>query len=158
MQNFASAMKLNRRQVLSLGALLLGSPAFVSAKHNPGQGSLMLSAASDADDKHWVLGFTLTESGASEVFRSALPERAHHISVNQQFGFFVVVARRPGTWLSLGDLATGAIFHEFRVPADRHVFGHGVFAADGKRFYTTESDFEDQQGDSGRVVIWDVSG
>jgi uncharacterized protein len=150
-------MKLNRRQVLGLGALLLGSPAFVAAKHGPGQ-PLMLSAASDANDKHWVLGFTLTETGATEVFRSALPERAHHIPVNQQFGFFVVVARRPGTWLSLGDLATGTIFREFRVPADRHVFGHGIFAADGRQFYTTESDFEDQQGDNGRVVVWDVSG
>lgn len=151
-------MKFNRRQLLGLGALLLGSPAFVAAKQDGTNNPLMLSAASDADDKHWVLGFELTETGATEVFRSPVPERAHHISINQQFGFFVVVARRPGTWLSLGDLATGAIFREFRVPADRHVFGHGIFSADGNHFYTTESDFEDQQGDSGRIVVWDVTG
>jgi hypothetical protein len=151
-------MKLNRRQILGLGALLLGAPTFVAAKHKSGLAPLVLSAASDADDNHWVLGFTLTETGATQVFKSALPERAHHIAVNEQRGFFVVVARRPGTWLSLGDLATGVVFHEVRVPVDRHVFGHGVFVADGGRFYTTESDFEDQHGDSGRVVAWEVSG
>jgi hypothetical protein len=78
--------------------------------------------------------------------------------VNEQSGFFLVVARRPGTWLALGDLTTGEIFREINVPADRHVFGHGIFAADGKHFYTTESDFEDQVGDSGLIVVWEVSG
>ncbi|MES2626920.1 MAG: DUF1513 domain-containing protein [Pseudomonadota bacterium] len=151
-------MKFNRRQMLGLGVLLFGTPALVSAKQGAGQSPLFLSAASDADDKHWVTGFTFTEAGAVAVFKSALPERAHHIAVNQQQGFFVVVARRPGSWLSLGDLATGTIVREIRVPADRHVFGHGIFSADGKHFYTTESDFEDQQGDSGRVVVWEVSG
>ena len=151
-------MKMKRRQLLGLGALLLGSPAFVVAKQSPEQAPLLLSAASDADDKHWVLGFALTETGVTTVFKSALPQRAHHIAVNQQRGFFVVVARRPGTWLSLGDQVTGTLFREIHVPADRHVFGHGVFAADGNYFYTTESDFEDMQGDSGRVVVWEVSG
>jgi hypothetical protein len=151
-------MKLNRRHVLGLGTLLLSMPALVAAKHGAAETPLLLSAASDADDKHWVLGFTLTETGATAVFKSALPERAHHIAVNEQRGFFVVVARRPGTWLALGDLATGEIFRELQVPADRHVFGHGVFAADSKHFYTTESDFDDLQGDSGRLVVWDVSG
>ncbi len=151
-------MKLNRRQLLGMGAFLLGAPVFACAKQISGTIPLLLSAASDADDKHWVLGFEMTEAGATNVFKSALPGRAHHISVHEQRGLFVVVARRPGTWLALGDLATGSIFHEITVPANRHVFGHGIFAADGKNFYTTESDFEDQQGDSGRIVVWEVSG
>src|SRR5687768_10051506 len=117
-------MKLNRRQLLGLGTLLLGAPALVTAKQGAEQSPLFLSAASDADDKHWVLGFALTTTGVTTVFKSALPKRAHHIAVNQQRGFFVVVARRPGTWLSLGDLTTGTLFRDIHVPADRHLFGH----------------------------------
>ncbi len=151
-------MKMNRRQILGIGAFLLGAPTLIVAKQHKGQAPLLISAASDADDKHWVLGFTLTAIGVTTVFKSVLPQRAHHIAVHEQRGFFVVVARRPGTWLSLGDLETGALFREIHVPADRHLFGHGVFAADGKHFYTTESDFDDIEGDSGRVVAWEVSG
>src|SRR5690606_18792439 len=77
---------------------------------------------------------------------------------NAAHGFYLVVARRPGTWLLLGDLATGTLFAEIRVPADRHLFGHGVFTAAGERLYTTESAFDDLSGDSGRIAEWRVSG
>jgi uncharacterized protein len=148
---------LNRRQVLGLGALLLApmQATFAAAKQPP----LLISAASDGDDKHWVIGLRANAAGGLDTaFKHQLPARAHHVALNVERGFYVVVARRPGTWMMLGDLATGALHTEIHVPTDRHLFGHGVFAATHDLFYTTESDFEDMQGDSGRVVEWRVTG
>jgi hypothetical protein len=147
---------LNRRQVLGLGALLCApmQAVFAAANRQP----LLISAASDGDDKHWVIGLRANAAGGLDTaFKHQLPERAHHIALNVERGFYVVLARRPGTWMMLGDLATGALHTEIRVPADRHLFGHGVFASDDL-FYTTESDFEDMTGDSGRVTEWQVTG
>lgn len=147
---------LNRRQMLGLGALLCapGSLAFAGAARQP----LLLSAASDGAEQHWVIGMRVGSNGVETAFKHQLPERAHHIAINAERGLYVVVARRPGTWLMLGDLASGALHAELRVPADRHLFGHGVFSADTTLFYTTESAFADLTGDSGRIVEWRVSG
>lgn len=147
---------LNRRQLLGLGALWWapGHAAFAAA-----QQPLLISAASDRDDKQWVVGLRANAAGGLDtVFRHPVPERAHHIAVNAERGFYLVLARRPGTWMMLGDLATGTLHSELRVPADRHLFGHGVFAPDNAVFYTSESDFEDMTGDSGRIVEWRVTG
>lgn len=147
---------MNRRHVLGLGALLLAplQVALAGAKQQP----LLLSAASDGDDKHWVIGLRANAAGGLDTaFRQSLPERGHHIALNVERGFYIVLARRPGTWMLLGDLATGALHAELRVPADRHLFGHGVFAG-SDLFYTTESAFDDMTGDSGRIVEWNVVG
>ncbi len=147
----------NRRQMLGLGALLY-APGHVVFAGATQQQSLLLSAASDGDDKHWVIGLRAGDTTLDTVFKHQLPERAHHIAVNTARGFYVVLARRPGVWLMLGDLATGQLHTELRVPADRHIFGHGIFSADGNLFYTSESDFNDMVGDSGRIVEWRVTG
>lgn len=148
----------DRRQVLGLGALLLASASYVRAGAPQCAAPRFLSAASDADDCHWILGFSVADGLVHTEFKRELPERAHHVEVNQRRGFFVVVARRPGTWLQLGSLVDGSLTQAIQVPADRHLFGHGVFSADGGTFYTTESDFDDIRGDSGRIVAWRVEG
>jgi hypothetical protein len=148
---------LNRRQVLGLGALLCapGTLAFADvAQHGP----LLISAASDGDERHWVVGLRLREGTAVTVFKNQLPSRAHHVAVNAARGIYIVVARRPGTWMLLGDLASGRLHTELRVPEDRHLFGHGVFSAEHDLFYTTESNFDDMSGDSGLIVEWRVTG
>jgi uncharacterized protein len=146
----------NRRQILGLAALLGATPALgTDPAASP---ALLLSAASDTEDRHWVVGLQFGATSLETAFRQQLPERAHHIAVNAQRGFYIVLARRPGTWLQLGELSSGTLHSEIRVPADRHLFGHGVFSADGALFYTTESDFENLTGDSGLVVEWEVQG
>lgn len=146
---------LNRRQVLGLGAFLCapGSAVFANAER-----PLVISGASDSDDRHWVIGLRIGANGVETAFKHQLPERAHHIAIDRERGLYVVVARRPGTWMMLGDLASGALHTEIRVPADRHLFGHGVFSAGHDFFYTTESDFENMTGDNGLVVEWRVHG
>ncbi|MEY4640613.1 MAG: hypothetical protein RLZZ227_607 [Pseudomonadota bacterium] len=147
---------LNRRQVLGLGALLCAAGRGVFA--NAPESALFISAASDGDDRHWIIGLRRDGAGASTAFKHQLPARAHHVALNAARGFYIVVARRPGAWMMLGDLATGALHTELRVPANRHMFGHGIFSIDGDLFYTTESDFDNMSGDSGLVVEWRVSG
>ncbi|MDY6983760.1 MAG: DUF1513 domain-containing protein [Pseudomonadota bacterium] len=146
---------LNRRQVLGLGALLCAPGSVVFAN---GEQPLLISGASDGDDKHWVIGLRVADYGIETAFKHQLPARAHHIAIDNERGIYIVVARRPGTWMMLGDLATGALYSEIQVPADRHLFGHGVFSAEHDLFYTTESDFENMTGDSGLIVEWRVTG
>jgi uncharacterized protein len=147
-------MKIDRRQFLTLTSGLLGSPMLAVARNSDTQNSLFLSAASDGDDRHWVIGFS-TETGiAKQAFKHQLPARAHHIAVHEKLGVYLVIARRPGRYLWAGDLATGEHLTTINVPDDRHLYGHGVFSANGRNFYTTENAWQLINGDSGRVVTW----
>lgn len=150
-------MQLDRRQFITLTSGLLGSPLFAVARESAQGQALFLSAASDGDDKHWVVGFRQDRDSASEAFRHQLPSRAHHIAVHEDLGVYIVIARRPGSYLWVGDLGSGSKLAEFKVPADRHLYGHGVFNKAGNLFYTTESAFQLINGDSGRVVAWSLS-
>jgi len=118
---------------------------------------LYLSAASDAQNRHWVIGFSENELTVSEKFRHQLPARAHHIAVHKALGIYIVIARRPGNYLWVGDLATGSKLGEFTVPDDRHLYGHGVFTRDGSRFFTTENAWQMVNGDGGRIAVWSVT-
>lgn len=157
-------LQIQRRQLcLLLGASLFTRPVFATSSFSAldtGQniGSIFLSAASNSNDEHWVSGFTLNENSAKIHFKIALPGRAHHIAVHAQRGVFVVVARRPGRYLLVGNLHTGKILQSLTVPENRHLFGHGVFSAAGDYFYTTESAYQDQQEDNGRVAVWRARG
>ena len=148
-------MQINRRQFTIFSSALIGLSGVVYAEDiNRG---LFLSAASDGDDNHWVIGFREANGIVSEQFRHKLPARAHHIALHEKLGIFVVIARRPGSYLWVGDLDTGSKLGEFNVPGDRHLFGHGVFSSDGRRFYTTENAYQLINGDSGRVAVWSVT-
>ena len=147
-------MLLTRRQFAACMPALLGAPAFTFADS---ASPLFLSAASDSADTHWVIGFEENGDQVAEKFRHALPGRAHHIAVNTVLGIYIVVARRPGKYLWIGDLATGNPLGQIEVPGDRHLYGHGIFETDGSRFYTTENAWQLVNGDSGRIVTWQVS-
>src|SRR5688572_12205289 len=94
---------LHRRHFLALSALLLNQPARLLAVSGSSKQALLLSAASTKDDQHFMLGFRHDGVALQTVFQQPLPERGHHIAVNRQRGFFVSVARRPGTTLVLGN-------------------------------------------------------
>ncbi len=145
---------LPRRQFLFLASGLLAAPAFAvsTTRETP----LFLSAASDADDRHWVIGFRQSDGLISQAFKHALPSRAHYIAIHEMLGIYVVMARRPGRYLWVGDLGTGERLAEISVPQDRHLYGHGVFTTAGDRFYTSENAWQFVNGDSGRIVAWDV--
>lgn len=145
---------LKRRRLLQSAALL----ALPQALHAGGskQDVLLLSAVSDPDDQHWLVGAELRGSEATLRYQQRLPGRGHHVAVHESLGCYVAVARRPGNWLVVGTLATGEVQQHIEVPQGRHLYGHGVFSASGDRFYTTESAFEDRDSDNGLLVEWHV--
>lgn len=115
-----------------------------------------LSALADAEGRYWLAAFGLGPDSLRLHYRVPLPDRGHHVAVHAPRAVFVSVARRPGNWLLVGDLYSGRILQELRLPEDRHFCGHGVFSADGSHLYTTESNRDDHRGDSGLVVEWEV--
>lgn len=146
----------SRREFLGLAALMLLPPTVLQAGTRA-SAPLLVSAASDANDKHWVVGLGLNDKTANVLYQQALPARGHYVAVSQRHGIYVALARRPGTWLVVGNLHSGEIHAQIQVPAERHLYGHGIFSADENRFYTTESNFPDMNGDSGLLVEWEVT-
>lgn len=147
---------INRRQFSALLSASLISWPVLAVDSSLNDSSLYISAASDRNDQHYVAGFSYENGIASIQFKHALPGRAHHVAVNAAMELFVVVARRPGRFLLVGDLRTGEIIQRLNVPEDRHLFGHGIFSKDGDYFYTLESDYKNSVGDNGRLVSWKV--
>ncbi|MDT8398316.1 MAG: DUF1513 domain-containing protein [Pseudomonadales bacterium] len=147
-----------RRRFLSQAGMLMLSPALAL----PGQAqaevpvSLYLSAATDSRKQHWLKSFRLRDGLAEPAYQHRLPTRAHHVAADPVLGIYIVLARRPGTWLQVGDLADGSLLHELPVPENRRFNGHGIFAAESSYFFTTESDISELGADSGRIGVWQV--
>ena len=150
-----SAVGIPRRSVLSLTLLLAAKPAF--SNFNDSSSSVFLSAASDSDERHWLKAFTIDNDQLKELFSHQLSARAHDVVINNKSDLFVCVARRPGKFLLVGDVSSGNILQEIEAVEGRHFYGHGVFSIDDEYFYTTESAYEDLQGDSGCIGVWRVN-
>ncbi len=150
---------LTRRSLLGLSlfqsALLLGTKSFAfSDKASNNKALTFLSAATDSGGRHWLKAFSIFGESLSPLYNYQLRERGHAVVLNNQADTFIAVARRPGSFLVLGDVETGKIWGEVQAPEGRHFYGHGVFSADDNFFYTTESVYDDKQGDSGRIGVW----
>ncbi|MBN4075016.1 MAG: hypothetical protein COA71_07045 [SAR86 cluster bacterium] len=154
MSSLISSYGLPRRSFLGLAVLLAANPAFTLGDARQ---PIFLSAASDRDDKHWLKAFTRNNDQLELLYSHQLNERAHAVTLNNKADIFVTVARRPGTSLLVGEVQSGGILQEVQAPGGRHFYGHGVFSADDNYFYTTENDYEDMQGDSGRIGVWRIS-
>jgi uncharacterized protein len=81
----------------------------------------------------------------------ALPARAHHLLPLPASTHFpgdqaLVMARRPGEFLLRMDTQHHRALQWHRMELDRYLGGHAVLAANGTRFFTTETDAEDGRG------------
>lgn len=150
-----SSVDIPRRSFLSLALLLAAKPSFSNTSAS--NAAIFLSAASDSDGKHWLKAFTVDNDQLQELYSHQLRARAHAVQLSNKSDLFVVIARRPGRFLLIGDLQSGSILQEIEAPEGRHFYGHGIFSADDEYFYTTESAYEDLQGDSGRIGVWRIN-
>ncbi len=125
-----------RRFLLSAAGLSLLSVLPVVAQEPAGV--RYLSASSDLDGKHYINGFDGT---GRLCFSIPLESRGHGVAVSPDGRQAVAVARRPGRHLVVIDLPTGQVLQRLESGQDRHFYGHGLFSADGSRFYTPENDF-----------------
>lgn len=140
----------SRRELFLASAFTLLPTVAVAAG-----GDIFVSAATENDRRHLVRGFYADAKSVSTLFSHELPGRAHHVAVHSALGLYVVVARRPGTWLALGRL-DGSPPLLVSVPEDRRTCGHGFFSAAGDEFYSVETDSRDV-GDDGLLVQWQVT-
>lgn len=110
------------------------------------RGPLWLSgyAANDAEPRFGVAAF---DAAGKVVFACPLPGRMHGVSPHPDGTRAVVMARRPGRWFALVDLARGALLGPATaLPADRRGTGHGVFNADASLFFMAEDDAAKERG------------
>ena len=91
-------------------------------------------------------GLGLWTRHAAPDARLDLPARVHAVTLDPSERSCVAVARRPGRFAVAVDLARFEESAEFEASSERHFFGHGVFADEGRLFLTTENDTETPRG------------
>lgn len=148
---------IGRRDLLRTGAGLMAGlllPAHVlGASHQALVGSARPLFASACRDPRGRLAAIVFDAETGDLIRSIeLPERGHGIAVRPREGEgggpreLVTFARRPGNFAVVLDLDEAREPLWLTTRPDRHFFGHGLYAADGRLLYTTENDFERGSG------------
>lgn len=144
-----TGMSIGRRSFLA-GTSSLAVLAITPVMAREGGDNAFICAMKDAE------GFAVAVLSAQGKIlrREALPERAHGAAVSPDGRTAVIIARRPGRYIAVMDLATGAPFRVLPVHPARLFYGHGFFSANGRLFFATENDFENERGVLG---IYDVA-
>lgn len=131
---------MQRRSFLGLGALLgLGAAAGACGWTllGPSQQPLLLSARSDAQGRHYAVGYRLN---GQRAFATQVSARCHDVVAHPSLPLAVFVGRRPSTSSFLIDTRDGRLLQTLAAPAGRHFNGHGVFHQHGDWLYTSEND------------------
>jgi len=110
-----------------------------------------LSAGKQADGSFVLAG--VSQQGEI-LFRCPLPGRGHAASAHPMRPEVVAFARRPGRFAEVIDCRTGAPLARLDPPAGYHFYGHGCFAPDGTRLFTTENDYDNARG---MIGVWDTT-
>jgi hypothetical protein len=132
-------MAIDRRSFLAALAAALGLPAAVTA----GQPARFFSAQATIHGDFAVAGL----GAVGEVtFQLPLPDRGHAVALRPGTSEAVVFARRPGCFAVVFDAVDGALMTTLESGADRHFFGHGVYAENGRTLFSTENDIAGGQG------------
>lgn len=109
-------------------------------------------AANVAPGRQYALG--AFDAQGAKVFELDLPGRGHGIAVSPDRRTVVAVARRPGTFAAVVDVARAEATHWLETPEGRHFHGHGLYSADGRLLFTSENDYQESVGVIG---VWDVA-
>lgn len=149
-------MVIDRRRFLIGSLVTLGAARHAFASEGLSQEAarlaLYVSGARLPDGGFAVL--VISEDGRilREIPMSA---RGHDIAVDHVRRRAVIFARRPGFFALAFDVDGRGEPQVFTPPADRHFYGHGAFAHDGRLLYATEHNVE--TGD-GMIGIYDATG
>ncbi len=144
---------IDRRELLRL---LAGAAAGAAAPsplraRDRSDARLYLGACVVTGGGYRVGGFSA--SGAP-VLDLPSPARGHSFAVRPDGRAAVLFGRRPGRFALAIDPTRGIGARRFAPPADRHFYGHGVFARDGHLLYASENDFE---GARGVIGVYDAA-
>lgn len=141
---------ITRRSFLA-GLAASGATALFAAPLTAGSGDdrLLISAARKSDGSFVLVGCS---ANGEVTFELPLPGRGHATTLSPDGRTAVHMARRPGRFMLVVDLATGTLSEFVNAPEGRHFYGHAGFSPDGKLLFTTENDFDRGRGVIG---IWD---
>ena len=101
------------------------------------------------------------------MFNTAIPERAHDLTLSPDSNHLVCMARRPGRTLLVINASNGKILTRQEATKGRHFYGHACFSNDGRYLFTTENAFDEARGvigvrdvnrDYKQVAEWDAHG
>lgn len=100
-------------------------------------------------------GFSLCgiDAAGAILFQIPIPGRGHAAAAHPIRAEAVAFARRPGTFATIINCASGSEVARLTSPEGRHFYGHGAFSGDGETLFTTENDYEAGQG---RIGVWDA--
>lgn len=108
------------------------------------------ACARDADGSYSV------HRHGTDGWRVPLPARGHDCVLRPgPAPDLAVFARRPGWYLLIIDPDSGTVRQHLHPPPGRHLFGHGVYTADGALLLTTENAYETG---AGVIGVWDATG
>ena len=147
------SMAIDRRRLLAGAGAAIAVGLAPRAAEALAQSEMLILAPARREDGSFAV---LVLSEDLELIREvAVPARAHDLALHAPSGRAIVFARRPGTFAVAFDLHARTAPQMIVAPPDRHFFGHGTFAADGKLLFATENAF-----DAGESVIgiYDATG
>lgn len=150
-----SSMEIDRRRLLigSLVTLAAARSAFAAggSAEVPAQ-AVYASGARLADGSYAVL--VLAEDGRilREIPMSA---RGHDVAIDRASRRAVIFARRPGYFALSFDIDGRREPDVFEPRVDRHFYGHGAFADDGRLLYATEHNVDTGEG---MIGVYDATG
>lgn len=104
-------------------------------------------------DRGDAASLAIFDDTGAELAAAPLPARAHDTAVSPDGRLLVVSGRRPGRQAWVFDARDLRPLGRIEPPPGLHFNGHGRFSADGRLFYTAESD---AAAGSGVIGIHDV--
>jgi len=135
-------MRPTRRTFLAGGgalAALAMAPAPVRAAEPP----LLVSCGADRSGGFLVAGLG---TGGDLRFERPLPARGHGLAFHPALPQCAVFARRPGTFLSILDTASGQVVGTVDAAEGRRFCGHGAFDRGGQLLFAAENDYQAGRG------------
>jgi len=117
-------------------------PASAAATSSAASSRVLFSAGKDHHGNYGLI--RADQSGIKQV--TPLPGRAHEVLIHPNKKQLLVVARRPGNWCLVIDIASNQLVQTITTDNDSHLYGHAVFDHSGRFLITTENQIETGKG------------
>jgi uncharacterized protein len=150
-----SSMEIDRRRLLigSLVTLAAARSAFAAGGSEKVRAQAVYASGARLTDGSYAV-LVLAEDGRilREIPMSA---RGHDVAIDHASRRAVIFARRPGYFALAFDIDGRREPDVFEPLVDRHFYGHGAFAVDGRRLYATEHNVDTGEG---MIGVYDATG
>lgn len=136
-------MRTTRRTFLAGGAAVAALVLPMARGRAAAERPLFMSCGAGQAGDYLVAG--MGDDGALQ-FERPLPARGHGLAFHPTFPQCAVFARRPGTFVSILDSATGQVVRTVDAAQGRRFCGHGAFDRSGRLLFAVENDYQAGRG------------